>query len=425
MAIATWIAAVVLVVLFLNRRLKKLEREHPGQVAAPSEYAFLWYALSLFFYPAAFVERGLADYGVAGEADLVFPELVSALERGSSVHELANVTTLREGKVVTNPTRPFIDDLDALPFPAFHLLGKNLGKYWPQPMTYRRKPMTIVVTSRGCPYDCSFCPAAGIWAGRRWRAQSAEYVGNLMEWLSKDYGIREICFNENTFALDRHRVEGICNFILKKRLNILWSGNVNARHLHADLLALMHRAGCWLLSIGIETGDAGIMSSINKPLDLAQAEEKIKLVVSKGIKVRGYFIVGHQEETEASVRKTIALAKRLPLYTANFSIFVPVPGSRDFTNIYGEVAEHAIGDLSNYANLGCGSRYQPAHLSGQRVIDLQRRAMFEFFLRPSQVGRLVRSIETFEDFRRFAYMGLAGTNIVGRSLLRKVRNPTA
>jgi anaerobic magnesium-protoporphyrin IX monomethyl ester cyclase len=369
--------------------------------------------------PERLLTENYVDFCVSREGEYAFYELVDALDKGKDTKCIKNLCYLdKKNAVIRNPERPYIEQLDDLPYPEFELIRKNMHMYRPQIMTYKKRPMSILVTSRGCAHSCSFCPSSGIWKGSRWRAHSAGYVVGLIKRIHKDFGIREVCFNENSFALDRQRVIDISKKIIDENIDIMWTANVNMRSLDEELLWYMKRSGCWLLSVGIESGSDIILKDIKKPLAVKEAKQKIFLMHKAGIKVRGYFMLGHLRDTAYTINKTITFGKNLSLFSVNFSVLIPIQGSEIYRDIYGTDHLEGTGESDNYNVLNSRGFEHPGFTMKQ-LDEFQRRAFKNFFINFRQTLIFIMSINSFEDLRKYTLLSfyiLLGT-------IKKLKEP--
>lgn len=337
------------------------------------------------------------DYLVVGEGETAAVELVSALENGRKVEAVSGLI-IRQGDAWQDTgMRPQIADLDQLPFPAFHLL-ENIKLYHPTPFGYRKLPHLPLVTSRGCPFHCIFCSL--IW-GNQWRAHSAEYVLELIKHVVARFGVKEVWFTEDTFALNRQRVVEICEGILAAGLDIVWSCMTNIHFLDKELLILMKRAGCWQVQVGLESGDDDVLKFIRKPITTALIREKVNLIHALGIKIRGYFILGHLIDTRETIQKTINFACSLPLYTAEFHILHLNLGSkaRLMAHDYGTVNED-LSLLTGYTHSGLS--FVPKGLTEKEMFNFRRRAHNRFFLRPTMILRHLPEINSLSGIKRYS-----------------------
>ena len=198
------------------------------------------------------------DVAVRGEADDTIIEVVNALETHGSLAGINGISYLQDGLVINNPPRVALTDMDALPYPAYHLL--DIEHYRPHPPHGMYLPFAAMVTSRGCPYRCAYCSKPVF--GTKFRAQSAERVVDEMAYLHEKFGVKEIAFYDDSFTLDKKRVHAICDKILENNLKITWTCETRVNLVDKELLQHMKQAGCYAVAYGIETASPEIMKVI-------------------------------------------------------------------------------------------------------------------------------------------------------------------
>jgi len=342
------------------------------------------------------------DYLVVGEGEETVVELLAALENGGQVHEVPGLIFRQGEEWQHTPGRPQIKDLDKLPFPAFHLLDR-MDLYHPSPFGYRALPHLPLVTSRGCPFQCIFC--SRLW-GNKWRANSASYVVDLVKYVVERFGIKEIWFAEDTFTINRQRVVDICEGLLSSGLKLRWSCMTNIHILDRELIRLMKKAGCWQLQLGLEAGNDEVLKFIRKPINTKLIREKVNMIHSEGIKVRGYFILGHLIDTRETIQQTIDFARSLPLYTAEFHILHLALGSkcREIAHKYGQV-NYDLTLLTGYTHSGLS--FVPRGMTAEELFDLRRQGHNRFFLRPQVMFQYLRDVRSWTDIKRYFLMGQA------------------
>lgn len=374
----------------------------------------------IIVYPDDLAKYDCFDYLVTGEGEQTLTELVDALANDGDFAAIKGLYYRKDGEVMKNEPRPYIEDLDELPFPAFHLI-EDLAGYNPQLLVYRRRPVITLITSRGCPFECIFCNS--VWT-RRWRANSAEYVVDLMEHVIKNFGAREISFHEDTFALNKKRVLKICRLIKERNLNIIWSATVNLKTLDQEVIHAMKDAGCWLVSVGIESGSAEVLKFIKKPVDKETITRVTGWLHDEGIRIRGYFIIGHLIDTPETIKETIDFAKSLPLHSMNLAVMYLAPGSEAR-----EIAE-PYGTINEGLNLGTGYprgnlSFVPNGMTEEEIRSLQKKAISNFFFRPKQIAQLITSIEGMEDVKRYARMSRAFAKLTATRVAIKFQRKAA
>jgi len=347
-------------------------------------------------FPEDLTQCEAFDYLVTGEGEHTLLELADTLDRGGDLAAVKGIFFRKDGEVVKNEPRPLIENLDELPFPAFHLI-EGIESYAPHQMVYRRKPVITLITSRGCPFDCIFCNS--VWTNR-WRSNSAEYVVDLVQHVIKNFHAREVSFHEDTFALNKRRVLEICRLMKERNIGISWTATVNLTTLDREVIKAMKDAGCWLVSCGIESGNDEVLKFIRKPVDKETVRRVLGWLDDEGIRIRGYFMIGHLIETKETIQETIDFAKSLPLYSMNISVMYLAPGS------YAREIAHEYGDTN--MSLDIGSSYQrgnlgfvPRGLTKEYIQEMHRKAILDFFIRPRQMLRLISAIRGPEDIRRY------------------------
>ena len=316
------------------------------------------------------------DYGVYGEGEVTLPDLLMRLCNGSDMKGAPGILYRKDGSIVKNPQRPYIKNLDEIPFPAWDLLP-NLTKYYkPSVFGFKRLPSMSIITSRGCSGKCTFCYHSLF--GNLYRFHSAEYVVGMIQHLMQKYGIRNIDIYDDTFAIARTRLQQFCRLIIKRELDIVWSANSRVNLVNPEMLALMKRAGCWLISYGIETGDQRILDSFKKGITLEQVTQAIRWSKEVGIKTRGFIMVGTMAETKESIEKTHRFLLNLPLDLVTINHYTPFPGSEDYTRIrsFGTYVENWQ-KLNQHSNV-----FVPHGLTSEIIENAITKMTRSFYLRP-------------------------------------------
>ena len=272
-----------------------------------------------------------ADACAVGEAERSLPALVEALTNGGSPMGVPGVAWLEDGQLQRSvPVEP-IADLDDLPFPEYDDADRVFSHPLPHQFLVRRFPVAPIITSRGCPHSCSFCATPGL-LGNGWRARSAESVVEEMAWLARRHGVREIHIQDDAFTVSRKRVLDICEGMLSRGLDLAWKfpNGVRIDRVDRELLAMMRRAGCYLVSFGLETTDQAVLDATGKQLDLACARQAVSDAHAEGLEAVAFLVVGLPGETEQSFRSTVRLVMELGFDYAHFSVLLPLPGSPMF-----------------------------------------------------------------------------------------------
>ncbi|NQE54755.1 hypothetical protein C5S29_14290 [ANME-1 cluster archaeon GoMg3.2] len=292
--------------------------------------------------PQQLLEQSKADFIVIGEGENTAPILIQAIEQGSDLAEIRGIAYKKgEQIVIDEPVRP-IDNLDTIPFPARHLLDMDkyirdhFESYGWKIEGYDKIRSTNLTSSRGCPYNCTFC-FKGMW-GYKWRGRSAENVIAEMELLNEKYGVNGFMFSDDTFVLDKKRVFEFTKLLKRSGLDAVWDCNGRINLMQKDMLKAMHDAGCVSIAYGIESGNQSILDSMRKNITIEQTKKVVKWTKEIGIKAAGFFMIGMLGETKEKIMDTLNFAKELDLDFYGFSIATPLPG----TELYREVIKKGL-----------------------------------------------------------------------------------
>ena len=304
----------------------------------------------------------------------------------------------RDGQIVVNADRPFIPNLDDLPLPMHHLLP--LHKYR---IPMLKGPYTFVVTSRGCPGGCRFC-IKHVSYQYSVRVRSPE---NILEelWLLKGLGIHNIHMYADLFTVSRQQVVGLCNLILKEGLKIRWTCNSRVDFVDEEMLQLMGKSGCWMISWGIESGSEEVLKRAHKGISLEKAERALRWSKAAGIKNWGYFIIGLPGETEETIQQTIDFSKKLPLDLALFHIAAPYPG----TPFFFEVLENGWfqpGIRWEEVDMDCSTVLDYPGLSAEQLERAAQRAFREWAMRPGPAWTFLKSVNGLATLKSALSIGL-------------------
>ncbi|VVB94979.1 tRNA-2-methylthio-N(6)-dimethylallyladenosine synthase [uncultured archaeon] len=337
------------------------------------------------------------DYIARGEYDYTLRDIANEKDSAS----ILGITYRDENEIITNEDRPLIENLDDLPFPAWHQI--DVHDYFDAGKLY---PFITLISGRGCPNNCSFCVLPQVFYGKKYRLRSAKKVVDEIEYdLELFPDLKEIMFEDDTLTANRKRTREICSEIINRGLNkkISWSGNARADLDDLELMKLMKKSGCRMLVTGFEFGDQEILNNVKKKLKLEQMKNFGRLTKNAGIKVHGCFMIGGPGETKETAMRTIKLASEIKPDTLQFSGLTPYPGT-EFYNWCKENGHIIAKDWTDWVDAGEQSTVVSyPNLSKEDIINLVNKGLYEnFYFRPSVWLHHLLTIKGFDDFKRKA-----------------------
>jgi len=346
--------------------------------------------------PEETMETGLFDIGIIGEGEATCAHLFRNFkDNGFKDLESVRGIIYRDDKGThQNENQPFIQDLDSIPLPARHLLP-HPKFYRPTPASCRQIPYAVIITSRGCPSQCTFCDRKVF--GTRLRMRSVSNILQEIEEAVSSYGVKEIRFFDDTFTADKKRAHEICDEFIKKDLGLPWSCLTKAACVDEGLLKHMKEAGCWQVLYGFESGDDRMLKSLKKGNTVAVNTRAIRLTKKAGIEIRGDFIVGTPGETWESLERTVRFAIDMRLDYAHFNKFIPLPGTELYKKLIKE--GHAF-DFSKSTILDHKEIYYINPGMDKKAFSIfLDKATKRFYLRPGYILRRLFSIKTLHQLK--------------------------
>ncbi|MEM1563079.1 MAG: radical SAM protein [Candidatus Bathyarchaeia archaeon] len=332
-----------------------------------------------FLPEEALTECKSVDVIVQGEGEETFQELVKAIDHGTPLENVRGIAYRKNDKVVVTKPRPFIRDLDKIPFPSFDMLP--IWRYELQRVRYM--PIT---SSRGCPFKCSFCASSHLFGGC-WRGRSPKNVVEEIKLIHDEFKIKNIEFVDDTFTLNIKRAEEICDEILREGLDISWGASSRVDTINKRLAEKMRRAGCWIVYLGIESASQEILNSMGKKITISQIVKAVKTLKEAGIQILGSFILGFPEETIETAEQTITFAKKLDLDYAQFSILTPYPG----TPIYEYAKENGMLLTSDWSKFNAVEPVMKLkNLTIKQLQSLFEKAYLTFYMRPKMLWKWIK-----------------------------------
>ena len=322
---------------------------------------------------------------VRREGEATFIELLEKLKAKERLDGVLGVTFRgKDGKIVRTPDRPFLEDLDSLPFPAHHLLPlenlKRMGKI-----------LFPLITSRGCVYWCDFCSTVRMF-GRGYRWRSPKNVVDEMQLVNEKYGIDQVTFYDDAFTVNRERVFKICEELHARKLDMTWDCGTRVDMVDREMLKTMYDAGCIAVWLGVESGSEVILGKMNKSIKLEQTRKAYKTAQDVGLMTIANVVLGFPGETEQTAKETIRFVKELNPDDVGFYVATPYPG----TPMYEQVIKNGwlrVTDFDKYDT--AGPTFETPQLSMEKLAQIRYKAYQQFYLRPGYVFKMMRRGGTY------------------------------
>lgn len=341
------------------------------------------------------------DFLVYQEGENTLYELYSSLRKNGAISEVKGIIYKKNGEVVVTPPRDKIESLDELPFPNLELL--DISEY---DSSYAKSlPLTSMMCSRGCPFNCNFCDQYAT-HGKKLRLRSAKNVVDEIERNYRDLGIRQIMFKDSTFTLNKKWVKELCDEISNRGLKLNWTCNTRVDCFDEEIIKCLKSAGCYMVNFGIESASQDVLNNINKRINLQQVVEAVNLCKKHKVQVVGYFMIGNPGDTKKTVLKTIKFAKSLDFDLVSFGVTVAYPN----TELFNWAVQHnVLSDKLWYMKdssrdvVGARSILGNLNLEGfplEEQIKMLKKANRSFYLRPKYIFRKLLSVGNPSELKR-------------------------
>ena len=368
-------------------------------------------------------ENPAVDAIIRGEFEYTSADLARALEAGGDLGGVLGLTyrdagssarSGRGGDVRRNPDRPLFEPLDRMPFPARHIVkgeGYRAG-------IYSGGHPTAMISSRGCPYRCTFCLWPDVLYGHKFRARSAENVVDEIEQAVRTHGHDEIYFDDDTFTIDRQRVMDICRLMRERGLEkeVEWIAQCRVDTVDREMLEAMKAANCGYILFGVESGSPKMLKKMRKGITLDKVRHAFKLTAEVGIKTQAFFLFGIPGETQDTISETIEFAKEINASSTQFAVAIPHPG----TTLYEECKANGWLTSENWVDYTSeSSLIETPWLTADEVEEARIRAYREYYYRPQFIVGEALKIRRLADIKRLA----RGANSV-RARIRFFRQAT-
>lgn len=355
-----------------------------------------------FWDDKALQECPYLDVVVRKEGENTLLELVERLEAGKAFHDVLGVTCRKGEEITRTPDRPYIEDLDSLPFPAHHLWPiESLRKYG--------KVIFPLMTSRGCVYWCDFCTAVRMF-GRKYRMRSPKNVVDELEFLHNTYDADQFTFYDDAFTVSQPRAAEICKEIRNRKLKIKWDCETRVDMVTKELLLEMREAGCIAVWFGVESGSQRVIDAMGKGFSVAQTMRAFKWAREVGLMTVASVILGFPGETKESAWETIKLVEKINPNDVGFYIATPYPG----TPMYDFVKENGWLKITDFNKYDTATPiFEIPTLSMKELGEIREQAFQRFYLRPTYVLQM---------FAKGGVYGFSATRTAFAHLLRAVKS---
>ncbi len=347
----------------------------------PKAFTILGGPHATFWDVKALSECMQLDCVVRGEGEKTMLDLVKSLKGDKKISEILGITYRKDKEIIRNPDRPFIENLDELPFPAYHLM----------PIEKLMKSGELIfpiITSRGCPFWCDFCTAVRMF-GRKYRTRSVKKVVDDIEKLVKDYAAEEIAFCDDIFTLDQERTEALCEELMRRKIGVRWTCGTRVDMVSKELLKKMKESGCIGVWFGVEAGSQQMLNIMHKGITVERTIKVFEWAHELGLRTLAQVILGYPGETVETMWQTIKLVEKIsPDEVGWYNVATPFPG----TPLYEMAKKNGwikITDFNKYDTVT--PIMETPWLSMKDVKKIRELAFARFYLRPSYITRTLRN----------------------------------
>lgn len=331
------------------------------------------------------------DVIIKGEFD---PIVAPVLENTQNLSKVKGIAYRKDGKIFDNGPAVWCHNLDELPFPDRETIPfDRYGESW-----YNLRPFANILTTRGCPYGCTYCISPHVMEGLKWRQRS---IGNVMEELkilTKEYCVREINIDDATFTLDKKRVIEFCRALKENNIKLLWTANGRVDNVDEEMLEEMKKAGCKMIRYGVESGDPGVLKKMKKNIKIEKVKYAFDITRKHKILALGGFMFGFPYDTKDSIETTIKVAREIKPDLIQCSIVLPYPG----TALYKEAESEGkiIAKSWKEFDMTYGPVVKMKDVSREELDGIVQRMYKEFYFRPSFAIQTIFNIRRLSDIPR-------------------------
>ena len=335
------------------------------------------------------------DIALIGEPELTLLEIA----RGINLKDVTGICYRENGKIRRTAKRPFIENLDTLPFPSRHLMNQN--KYV-RPDT--GEIQTTIQSSRGCPAKCIYCLSSVV-TGSNLRLRSPGNVVDELEHCVKEYNIRNFFFRADTFTWDKEWVITVCKDIIDRKLDIEWVANSRVNTVDEERLIWMKKAGCWLVSFGVESGNQDILDKTQKGITLEESREALRLAKKQKLKTFVTYLIGMPWDTEETIMQTFDFAREIDSDFFEVILPFPFPGTKYYhiAKRDGLILDGAYDKIYDHFN----SVVRTYHLSAEELNHLKKKSFWYLYARPKYVKKILSLCNSPRAFKNYLSFGVS------------------
>lgn len=344
-----------------------------------------------YFHKRVLEECPAIDIVIRHEFDTKIATVVSNIDKLENIN---GISYRNNGNIIDNGDGEMAGDLDQIPFPD----RDTIPWQWYLEAWYSRKPFMNMMTSRGCPYQCSFCLWPQSMYGHKQRFRSIDNVISEIHILKDWYGVKEINIDDGTFTTNKKRVIEFCQKLRQENVRLIWTCNGRVDNLDSEMLKEMKASGCKMIRLGVESGSQEVLDKIKKGLTLKQIEEGIKLVKKHGIQALGGFMFGFPYDSRKTVEQTIQFAKKLSPDQVQFSINMCYPGTSLYE--YAEKNDLLIANSFKEFDMTCGPVVKTLDMEREELEHILARAYKEFYFRPKYMLQTLFHLKDIDEIKR-------------------------
>jgi len=331
------------------------------------------------------VRDGNCDFIMHREYDISLKNLVNTLDEGGDVSKVKGIIYRDEvGNTVKTPDQGFVEDLDTLPFPAYDLV--DITKAWESLFLYH--PTATVITSRGCPFQCIYCSFPHTIYSHKFRMQSPERVFEEARYLKKNFGIKAIRYDDDTFTVNRKRVHKICDLFIKEKLNLKWFIQSHPILLTHEMVRHLKEAGCYMVHFGMESANDKILKHIKKGAIWKDMVEGFNIARDGGLEIFCSYMVGFLWDTKETIEETIEMAYQLNAEFVQFTVPIPLPGTEYYKMLKdgGYFLSNNLEDFSSYHSINMNL----PNFSADYINSRAKKAYGNYYIRPRYLLMMLR-----------------------------------